>query len=844
MEKTFWKIPFIEWQVSLDETSQDLTTFLTPFGRFKFLKLPFGISSAPEIFQQLVNKTLNGQKNAVAHMDDIIVWGKTKEEHDHALEEVLGKLQNAGFTLNKGKCQFSQKSLTFLGHQLSRDGIKIDESKVEAITKLPPPTNIAGVQRFIGMVNFVGKYIPNKSQILKPITDLLSTRNEFVWGKTQNIAFEEIKSLLASAPQLAFYDSSRPTMVSADSSQTGLGGVLFQQQVDNKWKPISYISRTLTESEKNYSNIEREALAVTWSCDKLKQYIIGKDIIIETDHKPLVSILTNKDLNDLTPRIQRLRLRLMRYSYRVTYTPGKHLATADCLSRSPLPSKESYDLEKEVEFAVSSVITNLGTTDAIIQKICDAQKSCPILRRIQQFCSSEWPDKSKLPNALKPYYPVRHEISFCEGVLLKGDRLIIPSDLRLDMLNRIHSGHFGISKCRLRASHSMWWPGISSDIEQTVNECPKCTEFRSQHHEPLMTSEIPSRPWEKACIDLFKIDGTWFLVMTDCYSRYFEIATLKTLTTSEIIEKCKSIFCRHGIPVELRSDCGTQFASQRTCLENSEFKVFAQKYNFKLTTSSPGHHQSNGSAEAAVKIAKSVLRKNKEDPYLALLSYRNTPLTANGLSPAQLLFNRRLRDNLPVLPQKLSERPDLSSFKKREEKYRESYKNQYDKHHGTRDLPQLQRGQKVWIKDLKRQGTITNLANEPRSYWVNTERNTVRRNRYHLIPYKSQTSPEQSASITPLPFSKNNDQSPKTPIDLNNERSLLKTPTSQTNNTNQSNQKAPRQVSRNTSTPTFNTRLFVNNNNPSYSQPSLQSNEEVRTRFGRIVKPVKRYEGN
>jgi predicted aspartyl protease len=797
------------WQINLDEESQDLTTFLTPFGRYKFLKLPFGISSAPEVFQEYVNRTLQGQRNAAAHMDDVIVWGKDQQEHDTILEEVLTKLENAGFTLNKDKTVFSQKSTTYLGHRLTAGRIMIDDEKVAAITEMSPPVDIAGIQRFLGMVNFVGKFIPNKSEVLKPITELLSKKHDWFWGNSQQRAFEQIKTLLTSAPQLAFYDISRPTMISADSSLNGLGGVLLQQQTDQTWKPISYISRTITPSEKNYSNIEREALAITWSCDKFKDYIVGKDIVIETDHKPLTTILTSKELNDLTPRLQRLRIRLMVYSYTVVYTPGKHLATADCLSRSPITNKDKYDLEEEIEHIVHAVTTSFATSDSNIQKTYTAQQSSPTFRKLEEYCQTGWPDKSKLQSDIMPYYPVHNEISICDGLLVKKNLLIIPEELRQEMLNRIHSaGHFGINKCRQRASNSMWWPGIYYDIEKHVTNCSRCIEFRPQHHEPLIPSKFPSRPWEQLSIDLFKLDGSWYVILFDQYSRYLEVATLKTLTTSEVIDKCKSVFSRHGIPYELHSDCGTQFAAQTNCLENAEFKKFTKEYNFKLVTSSPGHHQSNGSAEAGVKIAKNILRKGG-DPYMGLLAYRNTPITSNGLSPAQLLFKRMLRDNLPVHPDTLNRLPNMSQLKEKEDTYRASYKAAYDTRHGAKILTPLKVGQSVWIRDLKRRGEIVALAQEPRSYWVKTDQRTVRRNRYHLMPYNN-TSIQNK---TPVPFLH---------LDVN------RNPTT-----------PPRENDQNRARGT---------DNQEFQQPqTIDSRKDdtpptgYRTRFGRKVKPLERY---
>ncbi|XP_054267309.1 uncharacterized protein K02A2.6-like [Macrosteles quadrilineatus] len=586
------------WQIALAEESQDLTTFLTPWGRYKFKVLPFGITSAPEYFQKRIQKTLGSQRNCLAHIDDILVWGSSQEEHDLILNEVLKKLRNAGITLNKDKCVFSQPEVQFLGHHLSSRGVQISHERVKAILEMKPPSDIKEVQRFLGMINFCGKYIPNRSEILKPIHDLLKEKNEWFWGEQQQHAFESIKKLLTSAPQLAFYDPRLPTLVSADASSYGLGGLLLQKHHDGKFRPVSYISRSLTEAEKSYSNIEREALAITWACDKLRDYIIGREIVIETDHKPLVKILSSKNLDDITPRLQRMRLRMMRYSYSVTYTPGKHLAPADCLSRCPIPSKETYDMEEEIEAFVQNVVENIPTTDENINRLREAQQADPIFRKIAVYCHTGWPEKSQLPSQLVPYFSVKDEISLMDNLLLRNSRIIVPSSLCQEMLHRIHVGHLGATKCREKARFSLWWPGMASDINMMVASCPTCIKHRENRNEPLIPSEFPKRPWEKAAMDLFKLNGKWFIVITDQFSRYFEIATLQSLTASEVIEKCKSTFSRHGIPEVLYSDSGTQFG-----ITSAEFRKFAKEYNFLCKTSSPQFHQSNGSAEAAVKIA-------------------------------------------------------------------------------------------------------------------------------------------------------------------------------------------------------------------------------------------------
>ncbi|UYV83878.1 hypothetical protein LAZ67_X000489 [Cordylochernes scorpioides] len=295
------------WQFGLAKESQKLTTFITPFGRFFFKRIPFGITSAPEIFQRKMTQLLGKIEGVVCFMDDIVVYGSSLEEHNERVRQVLKKIQEEGMTLNPEKCQFGVKTVKFLGHSLSSEGLFIDEEKLDAITKMEAPRSTKELKSFLGMVNYLGKFIPNLADKLQPLNSLLSTKNEWVWDEPQKKSFNLLKQELVSRPNLALFDPSRTTIVSADASSFGLGGVLRQEQPDGSLKPIAYVSRTLSETEKRYSQIEKEGLAIVWTCDRLKDYVTGIKIHIETDHKPLIAIFTSKSLEDMTPRLLRLK---------------------------------------------------------------------------------------------------------------------------------------------------------------------------------------------------------------------------------------------------------------------------------------------------------------------------------------------------------------------------------------------------------------------------------------------------------------------------------------------------------------------------------------------------------
>ncbi|UYV75445.1 K02A2.6-like [Cordylochernes scorpioides] len=614
------------WQIQLSSESSALTTFITPFGRFRFKRLPFGISSAPEILKKIMGQILEGLEGTLCHMDDILVYGSCQEEHDKRLETVLTRLSKSGLTLNKDKCKFAVTTIKFLGHQIDPNGIQVDPRRKRAILEFPKPRSVK--------------------------------KEEWIWEDDQDRAFNQIKKSLTSAQGLALYDPSLPITVSADASSFGLGAVIWQTK-DGLRQVIAYASRTLSETEKRYAQIEKEALAITWACEKFKQYIQGL----------------------------RLSLRIMRYSYKIVHTPGKNLIVADALSRSPRMKVGTQELEEELCAYVQQVVSFMPISDVRVKEIKESQ------------------DK---------------------------DQIRYPREYQEWLLQRIHEGHLGIVKCRERAKGSVWWPRITSEIEEIVRTCPMCIEVRTNRHQPLLPSELPSCPWEKVGVDLFTIKGQNYLLITDYYSRYPGIARLEDMTSASVMVHCKSIFARHGIPLEVRSDNGPQIGSL--------FKGFAQDYGFTHVTSSPRYPQSNGFIEYFVKIVKERIGKSK-DPYLALLAYRATPL-ANGFSPAELSMGRRIRTTIPT-PTKQHQPPNLKNLKNQEAIQREKQKYFFGRAKGVRELPPLDVNDRVWLTDLKTSGVIISKADTPRSYMVDTPRGRVRRNRFHLLP-TGQRSPGSS----------------------------------------------------------------------------------------------------
>ncbi|XP_061132648.1 uncharacterized protein K02A2.6-like [Syngnathus typhle] len=711
------------WQIPLSKDSSLLTTFITPFGRYCYNRLCFGLSSAPEHFQKRMQQILEGLEGVVCQMDDVLIWGVDQIEHDKRLREALTRLRDAGVTLND-KCEFSKTKIKFLGQIIQATGVSPDPEKLNAVKAMKEPTNISEVRRFLGMANHLGKFLPHLAEKTRPLRDLLRKTNMWSWGPQQIQAFESIKIDLTTPPGLALYDPSADTLVSADSSSYGLGAVLLQKTSSMDWKPVAYASRALSTTEQRYAQIEKEALATTWACERFAEFLIGKDFHIQTDHKPLVPLLGARNLDELPPRIQRLKMRLMRFSFTISHVAGKEIATADVLSRAPVTSSEDRLREEEINLYADAVVDSLPATEKRLKEIQSHQDKDDILRQLKQFCVSGWPDKFSIEKTFMPYFPFAGELTVQNGLLLLGCRLVIPKTLRDDMLNKLHEGHLGITKCRERAKQSVWWPGLSKDLKQLIEKCDTCARERVNNRETMLGTEFPSRPWCTVGVDLFQFGKNQYLAVVDYFSRFCEVAKLSCTTSDAVITHCKSIFARHGIPEVVRSDNGPQFASE-------EFRRFARMWGFSHVTSSPHFPQSNGEVERAIRTVKSLLKKSS-DPYLALMAYRAAPL-ANGCSPTELLMGRKIRTTVPVIPSQLDPKgADLEDVKRKEQSYRQKQKLNFDKRHRAHTLPALQPGDHVWVKDMQQRGTVVSAANTPRSYIVETSGGNLRRNRYHL----------------------------------------------------------------------------------------------------------------
>ncbi|KAL9960086.1 hypothetical protein ACROYT_G033491 [Oculina patagonica] len=429
--------------------------------------MPFGIATAPEEYQRRQHEVLEGLPGLYVIADDILITGqgKTQEEalqdHDCNLIALLERAREVNLKLNPKKLKLRLSKVPFIGHLLTPGGVKPDPEKVRAVQEMPNPdgrTNaeeVKAVQRFLGFVNYLAKFVPHLADECEPLRRLTDKDADWVWEKHHQDAFDRVKQLVADYPVLRYYNVNLPVTIQCDSSDSGMGAALLQEG-----QPVAFASRTFTPTERGYAQIEKECLAIVFACERFNQYIFGRESIsVQSDHKPLEAIFT-KPLTAAPKRLQGMLLRLQKFNLKVGYKKGAELFLADTLSRAPLPKFLR--------------ISNDGLEN--IRRLTEADNQ---LQRLKMTVLQGWPEaKQQSEPLIAEYWTYRDEIGVYNGVLYKGDRVIIPTALRKEMIKRIHASHQGQQGCLRRAKDALFWPGMSHQIKEAVSNCSLCAEYQ------------------------------------------------------------------------------------------------------------------------------------------------------------------------------------------------------------------------------------------------------------------------------------------------------------------------------------------------------------------------------
>lgn len=724
--------------IELHPDSRHITTFITGKGLFRYKRMMFGISCAPEIFQKTLERILLGCEGVINFIDDILVYGKDQAEHDGRLKKVLDVLNTHNVLLKEDKCIYRVKSVQFLGHELSENGIKPLDKYLSAIKDFRAPTTISELQSFLGLVNFVGKWIPHLSTTTEPLKELLrqkAGRNSDItdsWNDIRQAAFNKLKASLADIPRLGYYNPNDKTAVIADASPVGLGAVLVQTNNEGS-RIIAYGNKTLTDCERRYCQTEKEALALVWAIEHFNMFLYGKEFDLVTDHKPLEAIFGPKAKP--CARIERWVLRLQSYKFNIRYSPGKN-NIADPLSR--LCKLSTNPLQVGVDF-VQNVIEQVRPTAIPLQDIMAHSRQDAEIQAVKNgLYSNQWNDLTK------GYKIFQDELCFYQDILLRGTKIVMPQKLRDPTLRIAHEGHPGICAMKTRLRTKVWWPKCDRDAENFCKACKSCVLVSTPNPpNPMKRRELPSEPWVDTAVDLMGPlpSNDYIFVIVDYYSRYKEVKVCRTITSSEIINQLKDIFSRLGNPVSITADNGRQFTSE-------DFKLFCSERNIKLYNTIPYRPQQNGEVERQnrdilkrLKIAQAEKKNWKESLREYMVMYNSTPHSVTGKTPSELFFRRQFRDKLPMI-QDMTYSSEDSEMRDRDKELKEKGKEYADRKRRAVDS-ELNIGEKVYVKSMHKSNKLS-LNYEPTSHTVESNKNgdvelrndntgqVVRRNILHL----------------------------------------------------------------------------------------------------------------
>ncbi|CAM4869106.1 unnamed protein product [Rotaria socialis] len=674
-------------QVPIDERDKPKTAFVTRDKLWEYNVMPQGIKNGPPTFQRIVNKLLGKLQwsCALSYIDDIIIYSKSMNEHLYHLEQVLSLLQYANFRLNSTKCEFMQRQIKFLGHMINEEGIIPCPDKVIAINDMPVPNSIKAATSFIKMAEYYRNHIPNFSTLAQPLFDLTRKNAKFVWNEKQQNAFMKIKESLMSKPLLQFPDSQLPFIIQVDASNYGIGAVLMQKPRNDE-QPVAYMSQKLNKQQQNWNATEKECFAVVSSIRKWNHYVAGRDFIVRTDHHALCWL--NRKYNS-NPRLNRWRMALQDYTFKIEHVKGNKNCVADCLSRFPVDSPIDDELEQHSKSTqtellpsiISAVTTrrmNYGEqrfepTSATTTTTQSNQQlnSLNTVKKITVFTNKQLKFYQQQDNSIKKILENLQRKPFKNEYCIKNDILcrnvnrfngiisvpVVPREKINDVILAYHNssmngGHLGKDKTYYKIRDRYYWPRMYEDITQHVKLCTNCSINKQSRRKPnghLNPVNPPEGVWDNLAMDFVgpitpssSTGHKYILVFTDLLSKFVVAKATRdnsALTAAKVL--VEEIILKYGCPNQVLTDNGTHFTAD---LFNNVTSLCGVCHIY----TTPYNPQSNGVCErfnaSMCDSLASICNKTRtnwdEQLSKTTFAYNSSRHSSTKLTPFELMFGR------------------------------------------------------------------------------------------------------------------------------------------------------------------------------------------------------------
>lgn len=583
-------------QIPIAECSIEKTAFVTPDGHYEYLRMPFGLSNAPAVFQRAICGALGDlkDKDAMVYLDDILIPSMTIPEGLEKLTRVLDCLTKAGFSLNITKCNFFVKQIEYLGQEISEGGIRPGKSKVEALLRAPDPRNVKQVRQFMGLANYFRKFIPEMASRTACITKLTKNNEVFNWGDDQVEAKAYVCAFLSKRPLLAVFDPELETELHTDASSIGYGGILFQKH-NNQLRVIAYFSKRTSNEESKYHSYELETLAVFYAIKHFRVYLLGIKFKIITDCN---SLKLSQNKKELIPRVARWWLFLQSFDFEIEYRKGKYIQHVDYFSRNPVEKVDAPEVVRVQTVTTDNWLKRAQKKDQETQNIISNLNDGKLTT--EYFCQNGLLFRKINPGENPPIY-----------------RAFIPKGSRLGLLRLFHDEqcHIGPEKTFAKINHYFWFPGMAKFVRKYCNHCLKCivsknhTGPKQAHLHPIDKRPIPFHTVHADCVGPFPASAEgykYLLLLVDAFTKFLFLAPLKGLSGTETRDAMALYLNMFGITKRLICDRGTNFTDKLVKTLLSELGI----QQHLIAKSAP---RGNGQVERYVGTVLNLLRTQISD---------------------------------------------------------------------------------------------------------------------------------------------------------------------------------------------------------------------------------------